>query len=62
MDPSKDYPDPVSQGWRITDLKIKSEPKEVKRIDVVEIQKYFLTDDEIKALVNPYLLNSTFFR
>jgi len=62
LDPSKDYPDPVSQGWRITDLKIKSEPKEVKRIDVVEIQKYFLTDDEIKALVNPYLLNSTFFR
>lgn len=62
FDPPKDYPDPVSQGWRITDLKIKSEPKEIRRIDVVEIQKYLLTEDEIKAPVNPYLLNSTFFR
>lgn len=54
--------DPVSMGWRITDLKINQEPKEKRRIDIVEIQKYHLTDKEIKSEINPYLLNSTFFR
>lgn len=62
IDYPKDRQDPVSQGWRITDLKITSEPQEIKNIDIVQIQKYFLTEEEIKSPVNPYLLNSTFFR
>lgn len=62
VDSSKSNPDPVSVGWRITDLKIKQKPKEVKRIDVVEVQKYYLDGREIQSSINPYLLNSTFFR
>lgn len=62
VDTPKYYPEPVTQGWRITDLKILSEPKEIKNIDVAQIQKYYLTDEEIKLGVNPLLLNSTFFR
>lgn len=62
VDSQKDRPDPVSQGWRITDLKITSEPVEVNNIDLVQIQKYYLTEQEINSPVNPYLLNSTFFR
>lgn len=49
-------------GWKITHIKIKKEPEEVKQLDVVDIQKYHLTNEEIKIPSNPYLLNSTFFR
>lgn len=62
VDFPKDRPDTDSMGWRITDLKITSKPQEIKNIDIVQIQKYFLTEEEIKASINPYLLNSTFFR
>lgn len=62
VDSPKDRPDTESQGWRITDLKIASKPWEIKNIDIVQIQKYFLTEEEIKAPINSYLLNSTFFR
>lgn len=62
VDSPKDHTDPVSMGWRISDLKIKSTPTEIKNIDIVQIQKYLLTEEEIKVPVNPYLLNSTFFR
>ncbi len=62
VDFPKDRPATDSMGWRITDLKITPDPKEVKDIDIVQIQKYFLTDKEIKLEVNPFLLNSTFFR
>lgn len=51
-----------SMGWRITDLKITSAPKDAKDIDSVQIQKFLLREEEIKAKVNPFLLNSTFFR
>lgn len=51
-----------SNGWKITHIKIKQEPEKVQQLDVVEIQKYYLTDEEIKIPANPYLLNSTFFR
>lgn len=62
VDSPKDRVDPVSMGWRITDLNIKKEPKEKKRIDITEIQKYYLNEEEIRSPVNPYLLNSLFFR
>jgi len=61
-DSPKDYQDPISMGWRITDLKITQKPKENKRIGNVEIQKYYLSEEELRLPVNPYLLNSTFFR
>lgn len=62
IDSPKDHPDTDSMGWRITDLKITSKPQEIKNIDTAQIQKYFLTEEETKAPINPYLLNSTFFR
>jgi|Napbiome12C3dose_1001474.scaffolds.fasta_scaffold00015_9 hypothetical protein len=62
VDTPENVEDPISIGWRITDLKINQDPKEKQRVNIVEIQKYHLTEDEIKSGVNPYLLNSTFFR
>ena len=62
VDFPRDRPATDSMGWRITDLQIASEPKEIKDIGIVQIQKYYLTEEEIKLPVNPYLLNSTFFR
>ncbi len=62
VDALENIEDPISIGWRITDLKINQEPKEKQRVNIIEIQKYHLTEDEIKSGVNPYLLNSTFFR
>lgn len=62
FDSPKVYPDPVSMGWKITDLKINQEPQKRSRIDRVEIQKYYLTEEEKNKPINPYLLNSTFFR
>lgn len=62
VDFPKEYPEPISQGWKITDLKIKSEPTQVKNIGLVQIQKYYLTEEEINLPVNPFLLNSIFFR
>ncbi len=61
-DSQADFEDPVSMGWRITDLKITTDPAKKMRIDLAEIQKYYLTEEQIKSPVNPYLLNSTFFR
>ncbi|MFA5932917.1 MAG: hypothetical protein WC826_02495 [Microgenomates group bacterium] len=51
-----------SNGWKVTHIKINKEPESIKTIDVIDIQKYRLTDEEIKIPANPYLLNSTFFR
>ncbi|MFH0937376.1 MAG: hypothetical protein V1808_03710 [Candidatus Daviesbacteria bacterium] len=51
-----------SNGWKITHIKINKEPEATKQLDVVDIQKYRLTDEEIKIPSNPYLLNSIFFR
>lgn len=51
-----------SNGWKITHIKINKEPGKIEQFDVVDIQKYSLTDEEIKIPANPYLLNSTFFR
>lgn len=51
-----------SNGWKITHIKINKEPESIKQLDVIDIQKYRLTEEEIKAPANPYLLNSTFFR
>lgn len=62
VDAPENMQDPVSMGWRITDLKIDREPKEKQRVNIVEMQKYYLTKEEIKVSINPYLLNSTFFR
>ena len=62
VDPPWDRPDTDSMGWRITDLKITSEPIQITNFDIVQIQKYLLTEEEIKSPTNPYLLNSTFFR
>ena len=51
-----------SNGWKISHIKINKEPEKIMRFDVVDIQRYSLTDEEIKIPSNPYLLNSTFFR
>lgn len=52
-----------SNGWKVTHIKINKKPEYTIRISSeVEIQKYYLTDEEIKIPANPYLLNSTFFR
>lgn len=62
VDPPKDRPDIDPVGWRITDIGIKRESKEEKRIDVTKIYKYYLTTEEILVPHNPYLMDSTFFR
>lgn len=54
--------DPISNGWKITDLKINKDPAKIIRIREFEIQKYNLSEDEINLEINPYLLRSTFFR
>lgn len=51
-----------SNGWKITQIKINKEPASIKQFDVVDIQKFYLTDEETKILSNPLLLNSVFFR
>lgn len=51
-----------SNGWKITHIKIQKEPISTKQIDVVDIQKFTLSDQETKIPSNPYLFNSTFFR
>jgi hypothetical protein len=62
VDPPKGRPDIDPVGWRITDVGIKRESEESKRIDVTTIYKYHLTDEEIIVPHNPYLMDSTFFR
>jgi hypothetical protein len=62
VDPPRDRPDIDPVGWRITDIGIKRESENVKRIDVTTIYKYYLTDEEIAIPHNPYLMDSTFFR
>lgn len=62
IDYPKQQPEPISMGWRITDLKITSEPVARKIIGEAEIQKFYLTEEEKNKPVNPYLLNSIFFR
>lgn len=50
-------------GWKITHIKINKKPESIRQFSSeVEIQKYHLTDEEMKVSANPYLLNSTFFR
>lgn len=62
VDPPKDRFDIDSNGWKISHLKIKKPASWSKKIDVISIQKYWLTDQEQALPVDPYLLNSTFFR
>lgn len=51
-----------ANGWKITHIKINKEPESTKQLDVIDIQKYRLSNEETKIPANPYLLNSTFFR
>jgi hypothetical protein len=62
VDRPKDRFDIDPNGWKISDLKITGQPVETKKINVTQIEKYNLTDEEITTPTNPYLLNSTFFR
>lgn len=62
VDPPTDRFDTDSMGWRISDLKIDSSAQNNNKISIVDIQKYWLNEKEKNTLINPYLLNSTFFR
>lgn len=62
VDPPVDRPDIDPVGWRISDLGINKDSVNSKRIDVITIYKYKLTDTDIAVPQNPNLLDSTFFR
>lgn len=62
VDPPKDRQDINSISWRIGDIKIEREPDQTLRFDFIQVEKYWLSDDEIKVAPNPYLLDSVFLR
>ncbi len=62
VDPPKDRQDINSISWRISDIKIEREPDQIFRWDFIQVEKYWLSDDEIKVAPNPYLLDSVFLR
>ncbi|MBI4038748.1 hypothetical protein HY384_02200 [Candidatus Daviesbacteria bacterium] len=62
VDPPKDRSYLNGTNWRIADVKIDREPDQVFRLDFIKIEKYWLSDDEIKKPSNPYLQDSLFLQ
>jgi hypothetical protein len=62
VDPPQDRPELNGTSWRISDVKIDRLPDQSFRFDFINVEKYFLTETEIKAAPNPYLLDSVFLR
>lgn len=62
VDPPKDRLELNGTSWRISDVKIDRKPDETFRWDFIQVEKYLLSDDEIKKAPNPYLLDSVFIR
>lgn len=62
VDPPKDRPELNGTNWRISDVGIDRLPDKAFRFDFIQVEKYFLNKDEIKAQSNPYLLDNVFLR
>lgn len=62
VDPPRDRPELNGVSWRISDIGIDRMPDQILRFDFIQVEKYFLNDNEIKVAPNPYLLNEVFLR
>ncbi len=61
-DSPKDRSDISSFDWKISDIKIDRDPEDTSRIDVIKIERYKLSGNDLERLANPYLLDSAFLR
>ena len=62
VDPPKDRPDLNGTSWRISDVGIDRLPDQIFRFDFIQVEKYFLNNEEIKIEPNAYLLDKAFLR
>ncbi|MBI2018471.1 hypothetical protein HYS96_02075 [Candidatus Daviesbacteria bacterium] len=62
VDPPKDRPELDSIGWRISEVGINRSPDQTFRFDFIQVEKYLLSDKEIKIPANPLILDYMFVR
>lgn len=62
VDPPKDRPELDSTDWKISDIGINREADQIFRFDFIQVEKYYLSDEEIKISVNPLILDYMFVR
>ncbi len=62
VDPPKDRPELSADSWRISDIGIKRAADQTFRFDFIQVEKYHLSDEEIKILANPLILDYMFVR
>lgn len=62
VDPAKDRKDISSLSWRISDIKLERPADQVFKWGFIQVEKYFLTKEEIAAAPNPYILDYLFLR
>lgn len=62
VDPPKDRPELAATAWRISDIGIERAADKTLRFDFIQVEKYYLSDEEIKISANPLILDYMFTR